>query len=160
MKLYIRQKVFSWGDKFTVRDENDQDRYRVEGEVFSFGHRLHVYDSQDAEVATVQQKVMSLLPRYFILRAGETIELAKQLSFLIPRYRFSGRPWSLEGNFSGHEYRLRDDTTGETVMTVGKEWFTWGDSYGLDITDGADEVLCLAVLIAVDCVRADEQRRR
>ena len=159
MKLYIRQKVFSWGDKFTVRDGNDCDRYRVEGEVFSLGHRLHIYDSQDTEAAVIRQKVMSFLPRYFIFRAGETVELAMRLSFLTSHYRFSGRPWSLEGNFSGHEYRLQDDTTGETVMTVGKEWFTWGDSYALDIADGADEVLCLAVLIAVDCVRADQSRR-
>ncbi len=27
MKLYIKQKVFSWGDKFTVKDEAGRDRY-------------------------------------------------------------------------------------------------------------------------------------
>jgi uncharacterized protein YxjI len=37
MKLYIKQKVFSWGDKFTVKDATGNDRYFVEGEVFSFG---------------------------------------------------------------------------------------------------------------------------
>ena len=37
MKLYIKQKVFSWGDKFTVKDEAGRDRYYVEGEVFTFG---------------------------------------------------------------------------------------------------------------------------
>lgn len=35
MKLYIKQKVFSWGDKFTVKDVNGEDRYFVEGEIFS-----------------------------------------------------------------------------------------------------------------------------
>ena len=44
MKLYIKQKVFSWGDKFTVKDEAGRDRYYVEGEVFTFGRKLHVYD--------------------------------------------------------------------------------------------------------------------
>ena len=35
MKLYIKQKVFSWGDKFTVKDEAGRDRYYVEGEIFT-----------------------------------------------------------------------------------------------------------------------------
>ena len=37
MKLYIREKVFSWGDKFTVKDQYGNDKYIVQGEVFSFG---------------------------------------------------------------------------------------------------------------------------
>ena len=42
MKLYIKQKVFSWGDKFTVKDATGRDRYYVEGEIFTFGKKLHV----------------------------------------------------------------------------------------------------------------------
>lgn len=37
VKLYIKEKVFSWGDKFTVKDELGNDKYIVEGEVFSWG---------------------------------------------------------------------------------------------------------------------------
>ena len=36
MKLYIKEKVFSWGDKFTVKDEYGNDKYFVQGEVFSW----------------------------------------------------------------------------------------------------------------------------
>lgn len=35
MKLYIKQKVFSWSDLFTVKDSYGADRYYVEGELFS-----------------------------------------------------------------------------------------------------------------------------
>ena len=38
MKLYIKQKVFSWGDKFRIYDEND--KYYVESEVFTFGKMM------------------------------------------------------------------------------------------------------------------------
>ena len=37
MKLYIKEKVFSWGDKFTVRDVYGNDKYIVEGEMFTWG---------------------------------------------------------------------------------------------------------------------------
>jgi len=36
-------------------------------------------------------------------------------------------------------------------MTVSKEWFTWGDSYVLNIADEIDEILCLAIVLAIDC---------
>ena len=47
MKLYIKQKVFSWGDKFTVIDAFGYDKYIVEGEVFLLFHqRRHYSDGQ------------------------------------------------------------------------------------------------------------------
>lgn len=39
MELYMKQKVFSWGDKFTIYDENGNDRYYVQGAAFSWGRR-------------------------------------------------------------------------------------------------------------------------
>ena len=35
MKLYIKEKVFSWGDHFYVRDAAGREKYEVRGEVFS-----------------------------------------------------------------------------------------------------------------------------
>ena len=37
-------------------------------------------------------------------------------------------------------------------MRIDKEWFTWGDSYVLEIADPADEILALAVVLTIDCV--------
>ena len=62
MKLYIKQKVFTWGDQFTVKDERGEDRYYVEGEVFSFGKKLHIYNMAGREVAFVKQELFTILP--------------------------------------------------------------------------------------------------
>lgn len=62
MKLYIKQKVFTWGDKFTVKDINGNDRYYVEGEVFSWGKKLHVYDMNGNEAAFIQQRCLAFCP--------------------------------------------------------------------------------------------------
>ena len=74
MKLYIKQKVFSWGDKFTVKDEAGRDRYYVEGEIFTFGRKLHVYDMSGREVAFIKQEVWSWMPRYYVF-CGDRMEL-------------------------------------------------------------------------------------
>ena len=45
MKLYIRQKIFSWRDKYQIWNESGTPVYFVEGEFFSFGAKLHLLDS-------------------------------------------------------------------------------------------------------------------
>ncbi|MBR5561836.1 MAG: LURP-one-related family protein [Clostridia bacterium] len=153
MKLYIKQKVFSWGAKFTVKDEAGNDRYFVEGEVFSFGRKLHVTDTSGKEVAFIQQKVFSFLPRYFVYVDGkEVAEIVKEFSVLRPRYSIEGLGWEINGDFWSHNYMItRNDNP---IVTIRKEWMTWGDSYELDISDPRDEKVALAVVLTIDCVMA------
>lgn len=153
MKLYIKQKVFSWGAKFTVKDEAGNDRYFVQGEVFSWGRKLHVTDTSGKEVAFIQQKVLSFLPRYFVFVDGkEVAEIVKEFSFFRPKYSIEGLGWEISGDFWSHNYTItRNDNT---IVKIRKEWMTWGDSYELDITDPRDETVALAVVLTIDCVMA------
>jgi len=154
MKLYLKQKVFSWRDRFYAKDENGGDRFYIEGEIFSWGKKLHVYDANGAEVAFIRQKVFSFMPRYFVEIGGRVVcEIVKELTFFKHSYRLEGIPWRMNGDFWAHEYALGDNN-GRQVMRMSKKWFTWGDSYELDIADPNDEILCLCVALAVDCAMA------
>ena len=151
MKLYIKQKVFSWGDKFTVKDSNGEDRYFVEGEIFSWGKKLHVYDMRGNEVAFIQQKLFSFLPRYFVYVGDEQVaEIVKEFTFFFPKYSIEGLGWDINGQFMAHEYEITQD--GRPIVTIRKEWMTWGDTYELDIADPADEIIALAVVLTIDAV--------
>ena len=153
MKLYIKQKVFSWSDRFTVKDSYGADRYYVEGELFSWGKKLHVYDMAGNEVAFIQQKVFSFLPRYFVYVNGEEIaEIVKEFTFFFPKYSIAGLGWDIEGSFMAHDYQITQN--GQPIVTISKEWMTWGDSYELDIADSRDEIVALAVVLTIDCVTA------
>lgn len=153
MKLYIKQKVFSWNDKFTVKDENGQDKYFVEGELFSWGKKLHVYDTAENEVAFIQQKVWSFLPRYFVFVNGEQIaEIVKEFSFLRPKYSIEGLGWEINGDFWAHDYEIT--RSGIPIVKINKEWMTWGDCYELEISDPRDETVAMAVVLTIDCVMA------
>lgn len=153
MKLYIKQKVFSWRDKFTVKDEAGNDRYFVEGELFSWGKKLHVTDLGGNEVAFIQQKVFSFLPRYFVYVGGEEVaEIVKEFSILRPKYSIEGLGWDINGDFWSHNYMITKN--GNPIVTISKEWMTWGDSYELDIADPDDETVALAVVLTIDCVMA------
>ena len=151
MKLYIKEKVFSWGDKFTVKDEYGNDKYWVQGEVFSWGKKLHVYDSVDREVAFIKQEVWSLLPRFYVFCGDEQIaEIKKEFTFLFPKYSIQGLGWEIEGRLMAHDYEIIKN--GNSIVTISKEWMTWGDSYELDIANPEDEIVALAVVLTIDCV--------
>lgn len=153
MKLYIRQRVFSWVDCFTVKDEAGQDRYSVEGEFFSFGKKLHVSNMDGTEAAFIQQKVFSFLPRFFVFVGERQIaEIVKEFSFLRPIYSIDGLGWEIEGSFWAHDYAIT--ANGREIVTIHKEWMTWGDCYELDIANEEDEIPALAVVLAIDCVMA------
>jgi len=151
MKLYIKQKVFSWKDKFTVKNEYGEDRYYIEGELFSFGKKLHIYDMSGNEVAFIHQKVFSFLPRFFVYTGGvQVAEIVKEFTFFKNKYRIEGLGWEVNGDFLDHDYQITH--SGRPIITITKAWFTWGDCYEIDISDGVDPVCGLAVVLAIDCV--------
>lgn len=155
MKLYIKQKVFSWGDRFRIYDENEHDWYYVQGEVFSLGKKLHLYGTDDTELAFISQKVLSFLPKFYIHRNGtEYATVRKEFTLFRQKYTVDGPGWTVDGNFLEHEYVITDGTG--TVATVSKRWFSWGDTYEIDISDRADEIAVLCVVLVIDAVLAQQ----
>lgn len=153
MKLYMKQKVFSWKDRFAVFNEFARERWSAQGEFFSWGRKLHVYDTYGREVAFIRQKLMSFLSKYYIEIGDKTYMLVKELTFFKPRFRLENTSWEVAGDFFAHEYEITDGD--EIIMSLSKHWFTWGDSYELDIPREENELLALCVALAVDCMNAD-----
>ena len=151
MDLYIRERVFSWGDKFDVCDLNGQPRYTVEGEVFSWGKKLHVYDRHGREVAFIKQELFTWMPRYKVyVNQNEIATIRREFSFFRPRYSVEGLGWDVEGNFWEHTYQITQN--GRNVGSIEKEWLTWGDTYHLHIAENANEIMALAVVLTIDCM--------
>ena len=156
MKLYMKQKIFSWNDKFSVYDANGEEHYFVEGELFSWGKKLHVYDRVRREAAFVRQELFTLLPKFIVSIGGQDIaEIVKEFTFFKPKYRIDGLGWEIDGDFWNHEYEIKKN--GRTIVSLSKEWFTWGDCYELDIENPEDEIVALAVVLAIDCVQAAQR---
>ena len=156
MRLYMKEKVFSWNERFTVKDENGWDKYYVEGEFFSLGKKLHLLGAHGEEVAFIQQRLFTLMPRFAVTVAGREIaEIRKEFTFFFQRYVIAGLGWEIDGDVWAHDYVIRKN--GRAIVRITKEWFTWGDSYVLDIQDPADELVALAVVLTVDCVAEASQ---
>ena len=63
MKMYFKQRLFSWFDCYDIYDEDGHTLYRVEGQL-SWGHCLKIFDTSDQEVGRVEEKLFRLLPKF------------------------------------------------------------------------------------------------
>ena len=163
MRYVMRQKLLSFGDDFHIRNEAGRDVYFVDGKALSFGDQLSFQDLEGNELAFIKQRVFAWGKTYEIFRGGSVAAVVKQELFALFHHRFTvdvPGPDDLEaeGNFLDHEYTFKRH--GRVVATVSKRWFTWTDTYGVDVDDGEDQVLVLASAVVVDqaCHPGDGER--
>ena len=153
----MKQKVFSWKDKFSITDATGADKYYVEGKAISIGKKLRIYDNDENELAFVNQKVVSLMPKFCVEMNGEEVAvIKKKVSILKPKYLIEGPGWEVKGDFLSHDYEIIDGN-GRTIVAIHKKWMSWGDTFELDIADESQEVLTVAVVLAIDAVMDDQQ---
>lgn len=153
MKRYIKQRVFSWRDRFSVLDEQGNPCYYVEGELFSLGKRLHVWNSQGEEVLTIVQKPWRLLLTYQVSIGGNPMgEIRKEFTILFSKYVWSALGLTADGKFLGHEYAISRGN--RKVADISKAYMSWGDSYELEVGFPGDELAALAMVLAIDCALA------
>ena len=149
MNLYIKQKVFSWNDKFAVYNENGEPAYFVEGEVFSFGKKLHLYDTAGTQLAFIAQKIASFLPKFTItLKDNRIAEVTKKFSLFRPEYTVKGPNWAVRGNFFIHEYQIIQNE--RPIAYITKEWLTWGDTYKISFNDDIEPEIILSIVLVID----------
>lgn len=154
-KLYIKQKVFSIGEKFTVTDEDQRPRYFVKGSFMKIPKTFRIEDENGNEVSRITKKVISLLPKFFVEMDGkEAIEISKRVSFLKAKYSISAEDISVDDNWWDMDFEVSQK--GRKVAEIHKRWISWGDTYEITILNDALEELIVSLVIAIDCVKEDE----
>ncbi|HMJ18782.1 MAG TPA: LURP-one-related family protein [Gemmatimonadaceae bacterium] len=163
MRYVMRQKILSLADNFTIKDEQERDVYVVKGKLFSFGDKLSFQDTAGNELVYIDQRLLNWGPTYELWRGAELLAVVKRELFSFIHHRFTvdvpgPNDLEAEGDFLDHEYTF--DRGGNVVATVSKRWFSWTDTYGIEIAEGEDPVLVLASAVVVDMVCHDDSKRR
>lgn len=153
MRYLMKQKLFAFGDDFVIRDAHERDVFLVDGKAFSLGKQLRFLDLEQRELAFIKQRLLAWGPTYEIYRNGELVAEVKKELFTFFRCTFTvdvPGPGDLvaQGDFMDHEYVFRRGDS--EVARVSKTWFSWTDSYGVEIQPGEDDVLILASTVVID----------
>lgn len=156
MRYKIKQKIFSFGDNFTIKDERDEDQFIVRGKVFSIGDKLKIEDMTGNELVYIEQKVFRLLPEYNIYSSGKHLAtVKKEFTFLKPKFYINSvmGHYKIDGDFLGHDFQILKD--GKLVASVNKKWFSFSDTYMVEIDDEEDQAFMMALVIVIDQVIHD-----
>jgi uncharacterized protein YxjI len=159
MRYLVRQRIFSLGDSFSIKNEAGDDVFIVRSQLLSFGKKLRIFDLAGNELCYIEQKLFRFMPEYDLYLAGEHVANVKK-RFAMFRNDFditsSGGTYSVEGDFFAHEFSLFKD--GMIAARISKQFFSFTDTYGVDIDDGQDQITTLALAIVIDMVCHDHDK--
>lgn len=157
MRLLIKQRVFSWTDSYDIYDEEGRQKYFVKGELFALGHRLHIYDNSHNEIGMIKQKLMTIMPVFEIEMGGvRRGTIQKKFTFLKPKYEVDFNGWRVEGDFLAWNYDVYSGCS--SLIHITKEPLRWGDTYVIDVTNPADELMGLMLVVAIDAANCTDNK--
>ena len=80
---------------------------------------------------------------------GRTVGvIRKRFTLFRQSYEVDYRGWEVDGDFMGWDYRVMQGDL--EIMSISKELFNWGDTYGLYYQNPANEFPGLLLVIAID----------
>lgn len=150
MKLLFKQRFFSWFDSYDIYDEAGNTEFTVEGKL-GWGHVMHILDKNGEHIATVKERVLTMLEPKFELYVGENLIgcITKKFTLFKPKFNIDFNGWNVEGDFFEWDYTVTD-SVGRTVAVISKELANWTDTYSIDVSDPANALYVLMLVLSID----------
>lgn len=156
MKLYIKQKVFTLTEDFSVTDENNEPVFRVTGSFMRIPKKYEIYDMNGSLVCEIEKHLFRLFSHFDIRSDSVQLTVKKDFTFFKTAISIVGSDWRLIGDIFNLDFALVSGNY--PIMSFRKAFLSWGDFYELDISDEKDAILCLAIVIVIDRIIAENQR--
>ncbi len=151
---YVVKSKFGAGRDFSVLDPvTEEQRYFVDGKI-GVRPKAEILDADNQVVYGVRGRLVGIPKQMTIsdaagnevasLRAKAFSPIKSRMTLQVP----SGDALNLEGSFIEKDYSI--SAGGRHVVQITQKWVTVRDTYTLDVADGVDVGLALAILWAVD----------
>jgi len=156
----IRQKLISIGDDFWIENAKGQKVFKVDGKALRLRKTLEFEDMNGKKLAQIKERILAIKDTMVIEDAhGRDIATVKKALIAPMRDKWNvnvkgGDDLVVHGNILDLEYDIKQGR--KKVAEVSKKWFTITDTYGVEIAEGQDDILILAIAIAIDMMVHDE----
>ena len=150
----MREKLASIGDDFWIENNRGEKVYKVDGKALRVRQTMIFEDRSGRELAKIQERMMRVKDSMEVEDpSGRQIAMVKKAMITPVRERWTvkikgGPDLEVQGNILDHEYTIGEGR--EKVAEVSKKWFRVRDTYGVEIEQGQDDVLILAVTACID----------
>lgn len=148
MKYYIREKLISLHNRFYVYDEDGHQAYEISSKMISIGDKTTLYDMKGGKHAYIEQRILHLMPHYDVYLEDQLVcSIAKKIRLIKNDYSLSNG-YRVDGNFLALNFSITDPN-GHMMGSIKRKFISIGDRYELNIFDQHQELLALAILIAI-----------
>jgi uncharacterized protein YxjI len=150
----MRQKMVSFGDDFWIENDQGQRAFKVDGKMLRVRDTLFFEDAHGNKLCKIQTKMLRVKDSMEIEdEGGQRLAMVKKAIISPVRDRWvvkvgDGPDLKVQGNILDHEYDIGDGPN--KVAEVSKKWFRIRDTYGVQIEPGQNDILLLAVTVAID----------
>ena len=153
-RYQMKQRMISFGDDFWIENERGEHCFKVDGKMLRVRDTLFFKDRSGQEHCKIQQKVARIKDSMEIEDPnGRRMAMVKKALITPLRERWvvkvaDGPDLNVQGNILDHEYNIGEGR--DKIAEVSKKWFRIRDSYGVQVEQGQDDLLILAVTVAID----------
>jgi uncharacterized protein YxjI len=162
MRYAVKEKLFSIGDDFWITDQEGDKAFLVDGKVLRLRQTLEIQDPGGHVLVTVRKKLIALHESMEIEEDGVLAATVRR-AFISPlRHRSTveladGSQLDVTGSILDKEFEIT--AGGEVLARISRAWFRIRDTYGVEVAPGQDDVLFLAIAVALDRIRDDDDAR-
>jgi len=153
-RYQMREKLVSIGDDFWIENEQGQKTFKVDGKALRIRNTLKFEDAHGNTLCQIQERMVRVKDSMEIEDAhGKRVAMVKKALISPIRDRWTvkikdGPDLDVKGNILDHEYKIGEGR--DRVAEVSKKWFRIRDTYGVEIDPGQDDIVILAVTVAID----------
>jgi len=153
-RYQMREKLVAFGDDYYIQNEAGQKVFKVDGKVLRVRDTLKFKDLRGNVLCQIQERMLRIKDVMAIEDArGQKVAEVKKALITPLRDRWTvkirnGPDLDVQGNILDHEYEITEGR--RKVAQVSKKWFRVRDTYGVEIAPDQEDVLILAVTVALD----------
>ncbi|CAF4795649.1 unnamed protein product [Rotaria sp. Silwood1] len=162
-RYQVREKIFSLGDNFKIKDDCGNHMFTVRSKFLSVGDHLILENASGLRLIKIREEILHLHPTFQIMSISngrsDSVLASIKKKFTLFRNKFSIK--SVYGEYDlealdvfSHSFSLTK--AGKTSAIVSKKHFSMANTYLVEIADDKDDhVFVLALVIVINQVLFD-----
>ena len=153
----MREKLISFGNDFWIENEQGERVFKVDGKMLRVRDTLYFEDAQGRELCRIQERLLTVRDTMRVEGPnGEPMATIRKALIAPLRDRWvvkvgDGPDLNVQGNILNYEYTIGEGRN--KVAEVSKKWFRIADTYGVQIEPSQNDILILAITVAIDMMR-------
>lgn len=158
----LNQSLFSLGGDLWIEDDAGNRAFEVDGKAFSLRRTLELRDPAGASLYTINRSLAHVRRTFEIKRDGTVVATIEEALLHLLGDRFTiesadGEDLAVAGDWINREFRVTQG--GSDVIVASRSLLSLHGGYGVEVAPGFDIPFALAIVVALEQMELEEQRR-